>query len=232
MEVRLKPYRLGCILSFAAAAGILPVPFSGPRLARAQSGGSAGSSSAQQDSVRRGSRAGIIPAGFGTLRQDDIAVLVQNLGLQVRAIPLEESVIRTLSPDSYKALATLRQSKARQIDSVVTRTGLPSLQAWYLTFFNAEQGEARYDALDVLLRGGGRDFRPLEVLPLKSGFGDGRLAQRTSQSAVYLFDPAIDLTQPVTLTIGTQTSTAWTDILQRVDRERSLVWSRAGSGKP
>ncbi len=40
-----------------------------------------------------------VPVGFGTLRQDDLALKVSPAtGLQVRAIPLDERVIRLLSP--------------------------------------------------------------------------------------------------------------------------------------
>ncbi|HVT40614.1 MAG TPA: hypothetical protein VHE78_16340 [Gemmatimonadaceae bacterium] len=188
--------------------------------------------STRGDSLKRVARSGLIPPGFGTLRQDDVAIQVQNLGLLVKLVPLEESVIRTLAPDSYRALHTIRENKARQLDSIRTRLGLPGVQAWLVEFFNAQQGDARYDVMDILIRSSGRDFRPLDVLPVKPGFGDGRLAQRESRSAVYAFDPAIDLTQPITVTIGTQTSSAWNDIAQRIELERSFVWSRAGAAKP
>lgn len=40
-----------------------------------------------------------VPAGFGTLRQDDIALKSSPAnGLQIRAIPLDERIIRLLSP--------------------------------------------------------------------------------------------------------------------------------------
>jgi hypothetical protein len=225
----------GPISASIAAGGLLFVVVSVSACAQVTGTGPAKATakdSARADSARRAARSGLIPAGYGTLRQDDISVLVQNLGLQVKVLPLEEGVIRTLSPDSYRSLHGARESKARQLDSVRARLGLPSVQAWSVTFFNAEQGEARFDAGDILIRSGGRDFRPLQYFPLKAGFGDGRLAQHTQQGAVYAFDPAIDLTQPITITVGTQTSSAWSDILQKVDVERSLVWSRSGAAKP
>ena len=177
-------------------------------------------------------REGLVPAGYGSLRRDDVALKVQILGLTVTAIPLDESVIRTLSPDSYRSLHALRESRAKALDSVRSRTGLSSVQAWYVSFFNVQQGEARFDPLDFLVRSAGRDFRPLRVLAITPGFGDGRLAQRATQDAIYAFDPQIDLTQPLTVTIGTQQSTAWAEVLPRLERERSLVWSRSGAGKP
>jgi hypothetical protein len=214
-----------------AAAGYLSV-IAVSRPAVAQTRGTSAKDSARADSLRRLSRSGLIPAGFGTLRQDDIAIQLQTFGLQVKVIPLEESVIRTLAPDSYRALHSTREGVAKQLDSARARLGLPSVQAWYVIYSNAEQGEARFDAADILIRSGGRDFRPLLYKGLKPGFGDGRIAQRTSQSAVYAFDPAIDLTQPITVTIGTQTSAAWTDILPRIESERSVIWSRAGASAP
>jgi hypothetical protein len=200
--------------------------------AAAAQAGSRKSDTTHADSLKRTARSGLIPPGFGTLRQDDVAIQVQNLGLVVKLVPLDESVIRTLAPDSYRALHTIRENKSRQLDSIRTRLGLPTVQAWLVEFFNAQQGEARYDVMDILIRSAGRDFRPLDALPVKPGFGDGRLAQRESRSAVYAFDPAIDLTQPITVTIGTQTSSAWNDIAQRIELERSYVWSRAGAAKP
>ena len=175
---------------------------------------------------------GLIPPGFGTLRQEDISLQLQIQGLIVTAVPLEESVIRTLSPDSYAALKANRERMSRALDTVRTRLGLPSVQAWFVTFTNAESGEARYDADDVSIRSAGRDYRPLRILPLKPGFGDGRLAQRVRQSAVYAFDPAVDLAQPLMLTAGAVSSSAWGDITQRIERERALVWSRVPTPKP
>ncbi|MFI5311395.1 MAG: hypothetical protein ACHQQ3_09195 [Gemmatimonadales bacterium] len=198
----------------------------------AQAGRGAAGDSARADSARRAERTGSMPAGFGSLRRDDIAIKVQILGLTVTAIPLDESVIRTLSPDSYQALHRLRESKAKQLDSIRTRMGIASVEAWYVLFYNQQQGEARFDPSDFLIRSAGRDFRPLTWLQLKPGFGDGRLAQRAQQDAIYVFDPQVDLTQPLTVTIGTQESSTWGDVLQLIESERSRIWSRSAAAKP
>jgi len=73
----------------------------------------------------------------------------------------------------------------------------------------------------------GRDFRALEVLPLSSGFGEQRLRQRETQSAIYLFDESIDLDQPLSLTFQNIRDDTWEQILTRVERERALVRARA-----
>jgi hypothetical protein len=107
--------------------------------------------------------------------------------------------------------------------------GLPSIQAWYVSFYNLQQGEARFDPYDFLIRSAGRDFRPLQVLQITPGFGSGRIAQRATQSAVYAFDPQVDLNQPLTVTIGTQENATWGDALQKIEIERARVWSRANA---
>lgn len=168
-----------------------------------------------------------LPAGLGTLRQDDIAVRVQFNALQVRVLPLEESVIRTLSPDSYRTLHELRDSKRGLVDGVLRRTGIPGASLWYVQFFNAEQGEARFSPLELVISSAGRDFRALEVFALTPGFGEQRLRQREVQAALYVFDPSVDVNQPLTVTFETQSSAAWDALLKKVDRERSLIRSRA-----
>jgi hypothetical protein len=213
--------RFGTVAALAACQ--LRLAAVRPALAQATGG-------AAQDSARA-ARTGLIPAGFGSLRRDDIAISVQSLGLNVTAIPLDENVIRTLAPDSYQMLHAQRESKTKQLDSVRSRMGLPSVQAWYVSFFNLQQGEARFDPYDFLVRSAGRDFRALLVLPITPGFGSGRLAQRATQSAIYAFDPQVDLSQPITVTIGTQENATWGDVLQKIELERARVWSRV-NGKP
>lgn len=168
-----------------------------------------------------------LPAGYGTLRQDDIAVRVQVNALQVRVLPLEESVIRTLSPDSYRTLRELRESKRAAVDAVLRRTAMPGASLWYVQFFNLEQGEARFSPMEVVITSAGRDFRALEVFPLTPGFGEQRLRQREGQAALYLFDPAVDVNQPLTVTFETQQNAAWETLLKKVDRERAMIRSRA-----
>jgi hypothetical protein len=173
-------------------------------------------------------RGALPPAGYGTLKRDDVAIIVQSQGLTIRAIPLDESVLRLLAPDSYRTLRALRESKRKALDAAATRLGIPRVAAWFVEYFNVEAGEARYDAYDLQLRSAGRDFRPLDVYPITPGFGDGRLGQRQRMSAVYAFDPAVDLTQRLILTAASQQSTAWDDdLLARLSAERAAVWGRA-----
>ncbi len=172
-----------------------------------------------------------VPAGFGSLKQDDIAIKVApSNGLQVRAVPLDERFIRLLGPDSYRSLRELVRSKQRAVDAVKERTRLPSYSIWYATFFALEQGETRFSPQEFIVTNVGRDFRPIDVLPLTTGFGEYRLKQREVQAALLIFDGQIDLNQPLTGSMeGTPSVTDWGQVLQRVERERALVRSRAAA---
>ncbi len=172
-----------------------------------------------------------VPAGFGSLRQDDIAVKVSpSGGLQIRAIPLDERFLRLLSPDSYRTLRDLAASKEKEVTRVKDRMRLPSYSIWYVSFFALEQGETRFSPQEFIISNVGRDFRPIDIVPMTPGFGEYRLKQREVQSALLIFDGQIDLNQPLTGQMeATQSVTNWSQVLDRVERERALVRSRAAS---
>lgn len=173
----------------------------------------------------------LVPAGFGSLKQDDIAVKVSpSGGLQMRAVPLDERILRLLSPDSYRSLRELLSSKTREIVGVKERFRLPSYSFWYVSFYTLEQGETRFSPGEFIISNVGRDFRPLDILPLSTGFGEYRLKQREVQSALFVFDGQMDINQPLTAQLeATPSLTNWSDVLQRVERERALVRSRAAA---
>lgn len=177
----------------------------------------------------RDSAARLVPTGFGSLKQDDVSLRVSQFGLQVRAIPLDETVTRVLSPDSYRALRDLVASQAERIREVQRRTGLPTLSLWYVSFFGVEQGETRFSPMEFIISNVGRDFRPVEVIPLSPGFGAQRLRQREVQHGLYVFDGQVDVNQPLAITYETARNAEWAIVLQRIERERSLVRSRAGA---
>jgi hypothetical protein len=167
-----------------------------------------------------------VPVGYGTLRQDDIAIRLEMPGLIVRAIPLDENLIRLLTPDSYRALRELQESNKQAIAAVSRRTGGRAPDLWYVSFYGV-QPDVHFTPMDLVITSSGRDFRALEVLPLSSGFGEQRLKQRETQSAIYLFDEEIDLDQPLTVTFQNVRDDSWEQILTRVERERALVRARA-----
>ena len=184
--------------------------------------GQTGAGMAPDDTTGRAN----VPPGYGTLRQDEIAIRLEMQGLIVRAIPLDENLIRLLTPDSYRALRELQESNKQAIATVTRRTGgrLPDL--WYVSFYGVEP-DVHFSPMELVITSSGRDFRALEVIPLSSGFGEQRLRQRETQSALYLFDEEIDLDQPLSVAFQNVRSDAWEQILTRIERERALVRARA-----
>lgn len=173
--------------------------------------------------------AALVPAGFGTLRQDDLALRLDVFSLQVRALALEESILRTLAPDSYRALLGLRESQRDQLGAIARRTGATQFSLWYVSFFSVEPGETRFSPMDLVITNVGRDFRPLGVMPLTPGFGQHRVRQRETHSAVYVFDGQLNANQPLVVTYETARNGDWAATLQRIERERLLIRSRARS---
>lgn len=174
----------------------------------------------------------LVPAGYGSLRQEDIAIRLKVQGLQVQAMPLDETVIRLLSPDSYRAMRELVNSQRRALEAVSQRTALRNFSLWDVRFHGDEPGETPFSPMEFIVTSVGRDFRPIEVIPLTAGFGRQRLQQRGTQRALYVFDPQVDVNQPLTVQYETARSADWTLILPRLERERALVRSRAGIQKP
>ena len=82
----------------------------------------------------------------------------------------------------------------------------------------------------LVITSGGQDFRPIDVIPLSTGFGQQRLRQRETQSAVYVYSGDIDVDHPLTVSFQGQQSVLWEQVLQRIERERALVKARATRG--
>jgi len=203
--------------ALAVAGGIACAPPSG-------TGGVVSAPVIEDSTTRAG-----IPAGFGSLRQDEIAIRLEPQGLIVRAIPLDETVIRLLTPDSYRALRDLEESNRRSIEGIARRSGGRSPDLWYVSFYGLEDN-VRFSPMELVITSGGQDFRPLDVIPLSTGFGEQRLRQRETQSAVYVYPPDIDVDHPLTVSFQGQQSVVWEQLLQRIERERALVRARASRG--
>jgi hypothetical protein len=181
----------------------------------------AGTAQAQEDTTGTA----LVPAGYGSLRQDDISIRLQPQGLIVRAIPLDESVIRLLTPDSYRAMRDLQESNRTAIEVIAKRSGGRRPAVWYVSFYGL-QPDARFSAMDLVITSAGQDFRPIDVIPLTTGFGEQRVSQRETQSAIYLYPPEVDVDHPLVVTFQGERNTSWDQTLQRIERERALVRAR------
>jgi hypothetical protein len=166
------------------------------------------------------------PANLGTLRQDAVAVRLTTDNLAVRALPLDERVIRLLSPDTYSALHQLYQSRAAAVASAARAAGRDSALAVMVTFF-ALQPQVVFNPDQIYLSSQNNFYRPIAIIPLTPRWSEYRIDQRQQASAIYLFDAAIPVLQPFTLFYGDIGSDAWEASISVLAGERARVLARA-----
>lgn len=193
----------------------------------ASSGTAESATLATELSNKPDSAANLVPPGFGSLRQDEIAIKLEAPGLVMRAVPLDESIIRLLTPDSYRVLRELQESNRPRIADILRRNGGRPPDLWYVSFYGLDP-DTRFSPLDLVITSGGRDFRAIDIIPLSAGWGEQRLRQRETQSAIYIFDGEIDTDHPLTVRFLNERDESWEQTLQRIERERALVRARAG----
>lgn len=175
----------------------------------------------------------LVPANFGSLRQDDISIVLQPSGIRATALPLDEPVLRVLATDSYRTLRNILESRRAEIVQRARTRGMREPRVWYLKFYGLVPN-ARFIPTDLTITSGGRDYRPFDVIPLTDGFGSQRLQPRETQQGLLLFDDAVDVSQPLIVTMGAERNTQWSneDILGRIDAERARIRARTGRANP
>jgi hypothetical protein len=70
-------------------------------------------------------------------------------------------------------------------------------------------------------------FRPAGILPLTPEWGRQQVRQEETQSALYVFDPAVDLDVTFEVEYQGRRSLAWAGIIRLLQAERGRVMSRA-----
>ncbi len=168
------------------------------------------------------------PAGYGTLRQDNVSIRMQAPGIQIQIVPLDEHVIRLLANDTYSSLHRLAESKREEIESAAARYGARAPRAFLVTFFGLER-EARFDPDAVTIDSQSRLFRPLATIPLSPLWSARQLNQRETAMAIYVFEDGVRLADRFTVEYNGVRNSAWEQILRVLDSERSSVLARASA---
>jgi len=214
----------------SALAGLVLIAAGGCASAQATSGATSAASTVPAGHVASDSMSStLIPPGLGTVRQDSISIVLQPEGVRVSAIPLDESVIRVLAPDSYRSLHATLESKRQQIAQRASMHGVRDPRVWFVRFIGLAP-DARFVPTDFTVTSGGREYRPFDVIPLSPGFGTQRLQPREQQTALLLFEEGLDVSQPVVVIMGSQRNSDWeTILLKTIDPERAAIRARAAS---
>ncbi len=170
------------------------------------------------------------PAGYGTLRQEDVALRIQTSTLAIRILPLDERILRLLAPDAYDSLHRLLLSKREEIGAIGARYGTSTPTPFLVTFFG-RQDRARFEPEILTLTSQNRFFRPLEIVPLTSLWSLRQLDQRETASAVYVFEE-LRLLDPFIVSYEGVAGGGWEQTLRTLDRERASVLARASGKTP
>lgn len=170
----------------------------------------------------------LLPAGFGTLIQDEITLTLFAGELRIKVTPLDESIIRLAAPDTYKRLSDLAAGSRRQ---VLGRAGSEDIDLFLVSFFTRSP-TLLFEPNDLQLLNRGIRFRRMGWHPISPGFGTQRLAQEVPQIAVYGFAPEIDLEIDLVVEYQGVRNAGWSAIMSRIREERGRVRARAGGYLP
>ncbi len=170
------------------------------------------------------------PPGFGTLKQDDIAISLRTESFSIGVIPLDESIIRLLAPDTYASMHRLLESKHEEITATGAAHGSRDAVAFLVSFYGRE-ARARFDPEALTITGQNRLFRPVGILPISPSFGDRQLNQRETATAVFVYEGGIRLTDPFTVSYNGISSDQWERNLRKLERERTAVATRAAAAR-
>ena len=170
-----------------------------------------------------------VPASYGTLNQNDLALRVRNDDIEIRFIPLDPRVTRLLANDAFQSFRTLVETRRRAIDSVASRAGVTEPGLALVSFFG-QRSDARFDPQTLTLLIRNRLFRPLGVIPINARFTSQQLGVREQVSAIYLFEEEIPVNDSFSLSYGALVSDDWQTKQSTLDRERARVSARARSG--
>lgn len=165
-----------------------------------------------------------VPAGLGTLHQDEFTIELRSDAVLVKATPLAEAVIRLAAPDTYErlhALATRASERARA-------TAGASAELWLVSVYSYSTGAA-FQPEDLRVLQQGRTYRAAGVLPLTAGWGRQGLEQRQVESAVYVYRGPLDYDTPLSIQYAGEVADDWTHIIPLLQAERARVRSRSAS---
>jgi hypothetical protein len=168
----------------------------------------------------------LTPMGYGNLSQGDVSMRLQTELFEIRALPLQEGVLRLLKPDTYNSFHSLMVRKEDEIQRAADRWGVRAPTLLLVTFFG-RQREARFQPDILLVTSQNRVFRPVQIFPLSPQWNQNQVSQRETQTAVYMYPDGIRLQDAIELSYDRFATRAWAAIIRVLDSEWNAVQARA-----
>ena len=167
-----------------------------------------------------------LPAGYGSLRRDDIAIRFRTPQVEIQLLPLDEQVIRLLAPDTYRSLLALLRQRKAEIQLAADRANVNTPSIWMVTFLGLVP-QARFTPDDVNITSRGRLFRPIGIVPMSPSWASYQLEAQEQAAALYLFEDGIGLSEQLTVSYQGQPNDMWARAVPVLERERARVLARA-----
>ncbi len=199
--------KISSVALWAAAAVVVAIPTAMP---------------AQQQTDTAG---GDIPAGQGTVPLSQIQLQLQSNNLVIVFVPLDESVIRLLAPNSYRSLHALVQSYRTRIDSIAQYSGVQHPGLALVSFTGLEPNTpVNPELLTVTVHA--QAVRPIGELAMSPSFSDRVLTVHQQVTAIFIFDRSLPVRESFTVSYLDGTSDDWQSRLSRLDDERTRILGR------
>jgi hypothetical protein len=164
-----------------------------------------------------------VPAGYGTLVQDEITLRIRKDQLLIKVTPLEEWVIRLTAPDTYVRLQGLARTHGPR-----AAPGAPSPSLFLVSLFSYSP-DVTYEPEDLLLVNRGLRFRPRGIAAITPSWGTQRLGQQETRMAVYAFDGGMELETDLVVEYQELRNEIWRDrIIPTLQAEEAKVRARSG----
>jgi len=179
--------------------------------------------------VRQSDAQDTLPTGLGTLKRDDIVVRFATAQVEIQILPLAQSVIRLLLPDTYRSLTDLIKTKQPQLDDAAQRAGVQHPTLVMVSFYGLVP-QARFVPEDINITSRGQLFRPVAIVPLSPTWSGQQLDARQQAVALYLFDEGISFREALSVSYQGLTNDGWSrGAMRALERERARVLARAQS---
>jgi hypothetical protein len=167
----------------------------------------------------------LVPAGYGTLLQDQISLRLQSGRLLIKITPLEESIIRLTAPDTYERLKGLAEVHGPR----ASRTALGAEPSLFLVSLFSYEPDVTYEPEDLRLVNRGLRLRPEGIAPITPSWGTQRLAQQEARMAVYAFPGDVEWESELIAEYQQLRNETWRDqILPILEAEKAKVRARSG----
>lgn len=182
-------------------------------------------SAAPAQGTRGDSSASQLPVGQGRLNQDIITLRLGTGSLEIRLVPLEEGVLRLLSPDGYQALSRLVADQRTRLDSLPATRGLRTPGLVLVTFYGLAPN-SRFDPQLLTLTLRSQSYRPVAILPLSPGFSSQQLDVRGQATAIFVYERPLPVFESFTVSYLSAVNSEWERKLQRLNNERTRIMGR------